>query len=513
MQHSVKTVLDANCIFDAQHIIETSYSNVHRIMYSNAVQLFLPATSTNNSASMSYYTDGVSKKLLANLNNGDKPIEYETIQITNDASLLLASHSLYVSSYKIQTLYSNAWSNAIEIYVMYGAKKIILASVIVNLLAFKLAPVDLEYANRYYSTYANIKIVDVHTLANSTSSASRKLFADLIGIQESEVNPMLLSSIQYDFKYIDEDSIEVDSSTGLMQFETSDISVTPISPAAHSLAGDIVMQCNIVDNHALAISFDESNTDLIQTLTQINASLELLDIAHVVSVDSFKTTIDDATFEYNGVDYVKLNTYNIALKNPQEPAEAVIFKPIINEDAELIIVNINTLIRSSSNTISASKQSSFMFTGLDLANLKHNVIALNVTDMHVTNKLVQTKNVVSMQSQDTSIIAQKQTIIFAPLIAVHVFVNEDDSQIVGDNSNSIMYLKQTAMTYAIKIVSDTVFDLRTYESLYVLYANARIKPSKVTDDTIYVVLAWKDYSEVAIEINGVVATVIAAMQS
>lgn len=513
MQHSVKTVLDANCIFDAQHIIETAYSNVHRIVYSNSVQLFLPTADTNNSPSTSYYSDGVSKKMLTNLTNGDKPVDYETLQLTSSAALLLASHSLYISSYKISTLYSNAWSNTIEIYVMYGAKKIILASVVVNLLSFKVAPADLFYANRYYSTYANIKIIDVHTLANSTSAASRKLFADLIGIQESEVNPALLSSIQYDFKYIDEDSIYVNSATGLMSFETNDISVTPISPAAYSLSGDIVMLCNIVDNNALSISFDERNVDLIQTLTQISASLELLDIAHIVQVDCYKTTIDDATFDYNGVSYVKLNTYNIALKNPQEPAEAVIFKPIVHDDSELIVINITTLISSSANTISISKQSSFMFTGLELAKLKHNIVSLNVTDMHITNKLVQTKNVVSMQNKDTSIIAQKQSIIFATLTAVHVYINESDSQMTGDNANAIVYLKQTAMTYAIKFVSDTTFDLRSYDSIYVLYANARIKPSKITDDTIYVVLAWKDYSEIAIEINGVTSTVITAIQN
>jgi hypothetical protein len=513
MQHSIKTVLDVNCIFDTQHIAETSTMNVHRLISNNKVHLFLPADSSNNSPSKSYYYDGSVKKLLANLANGNKPINYETLQITSSASLLLANHSLYVSSYKIETLYSNAWSNAIEIFVMYGQLKIVLSSIVVNLLNFKLAPIDLEYANRYYSTYANIKIIDVHTLANSTSTASRQLFADLVGIDVSEVNPALLSSIMYDFKYIDESSLDVNPDTGLLSFETTDISVTPISPSAYSLSGDIVMLCDIVDDHALSISFDESNTDLIQTLTQINASLELLDISHVVSVDSYKTTIDESTFEYNGVDYVKLNTYNIALRNPQEPAEAVIFKPIINEDSELIIVSINTLISSSANTISISKQSQFIFTGLELAKLKHNVISINATDLHITNKLVQNKNVVNVQTGDTSIIAQKQTIIFAPLTAVHVYINESDSTITGDNANSIVSLKQIAMTYAIKFVSDVAFDLRNYESIYVIYGSSKIQPSKVTDDTIYVMLSWQDYSEIAIEINGIVSTVLTAMQA
>lgn len=148
-----------------------------------------------------------------------------------------------------------------------------------------------------------------------------------------------------------------------------------------------------------------------------------------------------------------------------------------------------------------------------MAKLKHNVISINATDLHITNKLVQNKNVVNVQTGDTSIIAQKQTIIFAPLTAVHVYINESDSTITGDNANSIVSLKQIAMTYAIKFVSDVAFDLRNYESIYVIYGSSKIQPSKVTDDTIYVMLSWQDYSEIAIEINGIVSTVLTAMQA
>jgi hypothetical protein len=128
--YSVKTLLDDNILIDKQRVIETHNDTiVHRIVSGTKTHLFLNDSQSNNNSAKSFTNfDSTTSILLADKTNGDKPIAYEDVHIERTiAKLLVQSHNIYLSTYRVNTLYANAWSNTIEVFTTYNGKEIILA--------------------------------------------------------------------------------------------------------------------------------------------------------------------------------------------------------------------------------------------------------------------------------------------------------------------------------------------------------------------------------------------------
>ena len=501
MSFSIITSLDSNIIVDRQQQSTLSKDVLLRKFVSgDTTYLFSEQANSSNGTKVSYVEDSGECTLLSENVHGEIPKTLTAVN-SEQSNILANIYNVYIASYQTETLYRDAWSMALEIFVTYKSKRIVLSSTLLNMQQFKIARMDKFYANRYFSTICPIEVLDIRTMAVG-NDAAKKFVAAVVDEEVSAFDANLLSNIQYRLCYVAKDQWQT-SPENVLTFRLTEVHTMPEHPSTYSLQGDVNVACQTTSDGALSIGFDNTNPNLLQTLTQIATSTELLHIEHTINVTSYRENVNSDTFEHEGVKYSQLLKYDIKLSNPTEPQAEVLLRPVLHSDAVLAVVEVMTQISSSANSIALNKQSEFIFLGRDLERLKPVTYKFDVTESKVINKLTVTKNVVNVKSASDKVVAQEAQIVFAPVTAIHVAnLNNIDDLVGSDFSQTQISLRSFPLTYAIRFVSETPFDLKTYSRIFAIYANSRIAPSKVEKDTLYFMLSWKDYEELSIEING-----------
>lgn len=513
MAYGVITPMDANIVIDKQRTIDILSDSIINKYVSpadpNKIQLWSNSVNTNNTEIVSFTKEFTKSVLLAPKDNGERPIIPEKITSTGNANFLSNLHNIYISTFDVRTLYANAWSNTIEIYVMYGGKEIILSSTLLSLQQFKLSKFDLNFANRYYSNYCPVQVLDLKSMVLSGNPEQVELVAKLIEVPANQILDSLFSPIQYRFGYIDSDTIQTPPDVEFFSFEVEPILSRPENPASWSLEGDLNIQIKVVNN-TVVVGLDQSNPELMNILRQISGSTELLDIQYNLTFTSYKTSVDNITFETDGVNYTEISKYAITCSNTFEPAEAITIIPAISQDADLVVVNVLMQITSSNNTISLSKQVQQLIKDNDLNQLKRVIYNINTELVKVNNVIETTQKVIQFNDTNSmNNIQARSQLQFVNLKSVYVNDLENATQ-TDDSTAFSLGLRTMPMVFAVRFVTDSDIDLRKYENINILYAGKSSKPVKVEKDVLYMQLSWQNYDEIGIEINGIVATVIGA---
>lgn len=514
MAYNTITSIDANTVIEKFRAVNILSDNrINRITDGNGnVQVWSSQKNTNNNESVSFSKMVYQRQVLLGPDeNGDRPINPEILTFDGNAQLLCNIHNVYISTFDIKTLYSDAYSTALEIYVVYNGNEIILSSTILSMQDFKIAKFDLEFANRYYNNMLAIQALDLRSMILSGDREHLEIVSKIIGIPADQINETLLSTVMYRYGYIERESITVPPVSQFFEFILLPILTKPETPAAWSLTGDLDIQMNVVNN-TVVIGMDQSNPDLMNILTQIAGSTELLEITYNITCVGYKTTVDPSDFEYNGVHYDELTRYAITCSNTLEPTEAITIIPLIHPDAELLTVSVLMQITSSRNTISLSKQDNQVFLGTELASLKNIVYKFDTETIKISNVIENKQNVIEFKNTDTSHqISQRSSIQFATLKAIQV--NNFDDDVTDDSTAITLELRTMPMVFGVKFITVEEIDLRTYEYINILYAGKSSKPVKVLKDTIYFSLAWQGYDEIGIEINDRITTVLGARKA
>ncbi|WNN12266.1 hypothetical protein MA9V2_017 [Chryseobacterium phage MA9V-2] len=513
MAFNVITLMDANVLVEKTRNIDILSDNkLFKLNTTHGEQVWSSNKATNNSEASTFTREYIRPVLVGKNSDGFRPVAPTEIVADGNAQLLCNIHNVFISSFDFKTLYSNAYSATLEIYQVYDGKEIILSSNVLALMDFRLSKFDLEYANRFYSTYCPVQVVDLTSMLLSKNPDHIELVSQIIDVPSSQINEALLSNIHYRFAYIDESTITVPPTTAYFEFDITEIVSRPESPASWALEGDL----NVLvtrSGRRIQIGLDQSNPDLMNTLTQIVDSVELLSITYDVTFTSYKSTVDPNDFEYQGVHYEEIGKYSITCANTFEPVEPVTLLPDIADSADLLSINVLMQITSSRNTISLSKTYNQLFLGTDLSALKNIVYNIQAEQFRINNVIETTQNVVTFNNTSgVNTIAQRNSLQFVTLKAVHI--NDFDSgQLSTDATETTLYLRTTPMMFAVKFISDVDFDLRKYEAIEITYNARSQKPTKIEKDVLYFQLGWQDATEIAVVINGVVATVLGAQKA
>lgn len=511
MAYNTITAIDANTVIERSRAINILQDNrLNRLVdTSNNVQIYSTQKNTNNNDRVSFTKFTDRPVLLGPDEFGNYPVTPEVITADGNAQLLCNIHNVFISTFDLKTLYSDAYSTTLEIYVEYDGREIILSSTVLAQQNFKISKFDLEYANRYYSNMLPIQVIDIDAMINSNDQQHMELASKILGVPYEQLNSTMLSTIMYRFGYIDRDSITVPPVSDFFEFIVTPVLSKPETPASWSLTGDLDLLINVINN-TVVIGMDQSNPDLMNILTQIAGSTELLNITYSITCTSYKSTVDPNDFEYNGVHYEELTRYAITCSNTLEPTEAVTIIPLVHPDAELMTIGVVMQITSSRNTISLSKNEYRVIIGNELASLKNVVYNISTETFKISNVIENTQNVVQFKNTtDTSTIAQRSSLQFVTLKTIQV--NNFDGDDVTDDSTAVtLQLRTMPMVFGVKFITQEDIDLRTYEYINILYAGKSTKPVKVLKDTLYFSLAWQGYDEIGIEINERIATVLGA---